>query len=106
MVTIDQFRQIELTVGTVTRAELHPNADRLLILTVDVGGAAKRVVAGIRGAYQPDDLVGKSVIVVNNLEPATIRGVASDGMVLAAQAGEGMTVLTTDRPAPSGSAVR
>lgn len=97
---------MELKVGQVTQAEPHPNADRLLVLTVDVGGVAKQVVAGIRGQYEPSALIGKSVIVVDNLEPATIRGVQSQGMVLAASAGDTMSVLTPDRPVPSGSTVR
>ncbi|OGX41439.1 MAG: methionine--tRNA ligase subunit beta [Omnitrophica WOR_2 bacterium RIFCSPHIGHO2_02_FULL_68_15] len=106
MITIEQFRQMELKVATITQAEAHPNADRLLVLTVDVGGAAKQVVAGIRGQYEPSALIGKSVIVVDNLEPATIRGVQSQGMVLAASGADIMSVLTPDRPVPSGSPVR
>lgn len=105
-VTIAQFRQMELKVAVITQAEAHPNADRLLVLTVDVGGAAKQVVAGIRGQYEPSALIGKSVVIVDNLEPATIRGVQSQGMVLAASGGDLMSVLTPDRPVPSGSPVR
>lgn len=105
-ITIDQFRQLELKVATVTQAQEHPNADRLLVLTVDVGGVTKQVVAGIRGQYQPAELVGKSVVLVDNLEPATIRGVQSQGMVLVAQGPERLGVLTTDRPVPPGSAIR
>lgn len=104
--TIEQFRQMELKVATITQAQEHPNADRLLVLNVDVGGTTKQVVAGIRGQYQPADLVGKLVILVDNMEPATIRGVQSQGMVLAAQGPDGVSVLTTDRPVPSGSPVR
>ncbi len=106
MITIEQFRQLELKVGTITQAQDHPNADRLLVLTVDVGGVAKQVVAGIRGHYQPADLIGKLVVVVDNLEPATIRGVASQGMVLAASGGDQLSVITLDKPVPTGSPVR
>ncbi len=97
---------MELKVGQVTGAEAHPNADRLLVLTVDVGGITKQVVAGIRGQYEPSALIGKSVVIVDNLEPATIRGVQSQGMVLVASGGDTMSVLTLDRPVPSGSTVR
>jgi len=83
MITIEQFRQIELKVGTVRAAEPHPNADRLLVLRVDVGGEERQLVAGIRAFYEPAALVGRQVIVVANLEPAKLRGVESQGMVLA-----------------------
>lgn len=106
MVTIDHVRQVELKMATVTQATDHPNADRLLVLTLDVGGATKQVVAGIRGPYQAADLVGKTVVLVDNLEPATIRGVQSQGMVLVAQGGDAFSLLTSDRPVPSGSAIR
>lgn len=104
--TIDQFRQMELKVATITQVQEHPNADRLLVLTVETGGVTKQVVAGIRGQYQPAELVGKSVVLVDNLEPATIRGVESQGMVLVAQGPERLSVLTTDRPVPPGSTIR
>lgn len=106
MVTLDQVRQVELKVAKVTQAADHPNADRLLVLTVDVGGATKQVVAGIRGHYQAADVIGKTVILVDNLEPATIRGVESQGMLLAAQGGDAFSLLTSDRPVPPGSAIR
>ena len=83
MITIDQFRQIELKVGTVRAAEPHPNADRLLVLRVDVGGEERQLVAGVRAFYEPAALVGRQVVVVANLEPAKLRGVESQGMVLA-----------------------
>ena len=68
----------------MTAAEPHPNADRLLVLRVDVGGEERQIVAGIRAHYDPATLVGRQVVVVANLEPATLRGVESQGMVLAA----------------------
>jgi methionyl-tRNA synthetase len=82
--TIDQFRALELRVATVREATPHPNADRLLVLRVDLGSEERQVVAGIRGHYDPAPLVGRQVVVVANLAPATIRGVESQGMVLAA----------------------
>ena len=106
MITIEQFKQLELKVATVTQVQDHPNADRLFVVTLDVGGVTKQVVAGIRAHYQPTELVGKSVVIVDNLEPATIRGVESQGMILAAQGPERLSVVTPDRLVPSGSAVR
>jgi methionyl-tRNA synthetase len=94
MITIEQFRSLELQVGTVRAAEPHPNADRLLVLRVDLGSEERQLVAGIRAHYEPATLVGRQVVVVANLEPATLRGVQSQGMVLAAtDAGTGRVVL-------------
>ena len=90
----------------VIQAELHPNADKLLVLTVDVGSVQKQIVAGIRLHYQPEELIGKFVVVVDNLEPATIRGVVSNGMILAAGDQEKLCLVTPERPISLGSQVR
>jgi len=97
VITIDQFRAIELRVATVRSAEAHPNADRLVVLRVDLGGEERQLVAGIRAHYDPAALVGRQVIVVANLEPAKLRGVESQGMVLAA-ADEGSNRVVLLRP--------
>ncbi|OGX17408.1 MAG: methionine--tRNA ligase subunit beta [Omnitrophica WOR_2 bacterium GWF2_63_9] len=107
VVTVDEFKKIQLKIATVLSAELHPQADRLLLLKLDVGGGETRqVVAGIRGSYEPSSLIGKQVVVVANLKPATIRGVESQGMVLAASTETSLTLVTTDRPAQVGSLVK
>lgn len=105
-VTLDQFKAIELRVGTVRAAEAHPNADRLLVLRVDVGGEERQLVAGIRAHYDPAALVGTQVVVVANLAPATLRGVESQGMVLAAADGERVVLLRPDTPVAPGAVVR
>jgi methionyl-tRNA synthetase len=105
-VGIEQFRTIELRVGTVRAAEPHPNADRLLVLRVDVGGEERQLVAGIRAHYDPAVLVGRQVIVVANLEPAKLRGVESQGMVLAAADGDRVVLLGPDQPVAPGAVVR
>jgi methionyl-tRNA synthetase len=85
MITIDEFGTVELRVATVKAAEPHPNADRLLVLKIDIGEPEERqLVAGIRAHYPPEELVGKQIIVVANLQPATLRGMESQGMLLAA----------------------
>jgi methionyl-tRNA synthetase len=105
--TIDAFKQIELRVGTILAASPHPGADRLLVLAVDLGGERRQLVAGIRAHYAPQDLVGKQVVVVANLAPATLRGVESQGMVLAASDGEGrLTLIGPQQPIAPGSSVR
>jgi methionyl-tRNA synthetase len=106
MITIDQFRELELRVGTVRAAEPHPNADRLLVLRVDVGGEERQLVAGIRAHYAPEALLGRQVIVVANLAPATLRGVESRGMVLAAADGERVVLLRPDDAVAPGAVVR
>ena len=106
MITIEQFQQVELRVATVKEATPHPNADRLLVLKVDLGGEERQIVAGIRAHYDPATLVGTQVVVVANLEPATLRGVQSLGMLLAAS-GEGtLAVVRPAAPVPAGAVVR
>jgi methionyl-tRNA synthetase len=103
---IEHFRELELRVATVRRAEPHPNADRLLVLHLDLGGEARQVVAGIRAHYDPAALVGRQVIVVANLAPAMLRGVESQGMVLAAADGERVVLLRPDEAVAAGTVVR
>ncbi len=116
-IRFEDFSRLDLRVATVKAAEVHPNADRLLRITLDDGTASGRqVLAGIRGYYDPAQLVGKlvgkHVVIVANLEPRKIRGELSEGMILAAvvagsaAGGESDVVLVTlDRPVPAGSAV-
>ncbi|HZP40687.1 MAG TPA: methionine--tRNA ligase subunit beta [Candidatus Binatia bacterium] len=106
MITIEQFRAMELRVGTVKSAEPHPNADRLVVLRVDLGTEERQLVAGIRAHYEPAALVGRQVVVVANLAPAKLRGVESQGMVLAASDGERVVLLAPDSAVAAGSTVR
>ncbi|MEI8194917.1 MAG: hypothetical protein WCI73_03295 [Phycisphaerae bacterium] len=85
LVKFDEIAKIDLRVARVLGCREHLNADKLLVLTVDLGGGETRqICAGLKGFYKPDELVGRLVIVVANLEPRTLRGEASQGMVLAA----------------------
>ena len=107
MITIEQFAEVQLRVATVLEAGPHPNADRLVVLKVDVGGGETRqIVAGIRAHYEPSTLVGRQVVVVANLAPATLRGVESQGMLLAASGDGKLTLLRPDAEMPAGSVVR
>lgn len=105
MVTIDEFRKLDLKVGTVKSAEAHPNADRLLVLKVDLGSEERQIVAGIKAHYTPEELVGKQVVVVANLETAKLRGVESQGMVLAASDTDRIVVLTPEKEVAPGAKV-
>lgn len=106
MISIEDFQKIELRVATIVTAELHPNADRLLVLKIDLGeGEERQLVAGIRASYEPAALVGKQIIVVANLEPAVLRGVESRGMLLATRDGNRVVILGPDSSVPAGSKV-
>lgn len=84
-ITFDDFAKVDLRVARVVAAEPHPNADRLLKLQLDDGsGAPRQICAGVRAQYAPEDLVGKLIVIVANLQPRTIRGEESRGMLLAA----------------------
>ena len=106
MITLEDFLKIELKVAQIVEAKVHPNADKLLILTVDIGAERKEIVAGIAPHYPVGELAGKRVILVNNLQPATLRGVVSNGMILAAKDGETLSLVVPDRPVAPGAGVR
>ncbi|MFA4991476.1 MAG: hypothetical protein WC569_02735 [Candidatus Omnitrophota bacterium] len=106
MITIDEFRKLELKIAQIKDVKDHPNADKLYLIKVSTGTEEKELVAGVKKSYRPEELIGKFVVIVDNLEPAVIRGVESKGMILAAQ-GEGeIAVLTPDRPVAPGSTVK
>ena len=107
-ITLEEFRRIDLRVATVTAAEQVAGADKLLRLTVDVGGTARSVFAGIRGAYAPEQLVGRQVVIVANLKPRKMRFGVSEGMVLAAAGAEGpeLYLISPDAGAAAGMPVR
>ncbi len=106
MTTIEEFKKLDLRIAQIKEVKDHPNADKLYLIKVSTGGEEKELVAGIKKAYRPEELIGKFVVIVDNLEPAIIRGVESKGMILAAQDGEGMAVLSPDKPMAPGSIVK
>ena len=110
MITYDDFCKLDLKVGTIVESGEHPNADRLVVLQVDLGDEKRQVIAGIKAYYAPEALLGKQVVVVTNLAPRKMRGLESNGMILAASAKEGeeltdVVTLTPDKPVPAGSSV-
>ncbi len=92
-ITFDDFARIQLRVGRVIEAEDHPNADRLIVLKVDLGDEQRQLCAGLRGHYTPEELVGKNVVVVANLAPRKMRGLESQGMLLAASSADDSQVI-------------
>jgi methionyl-tRNA synthetase len=105
-ITIEEFQRLDLRVAEIVAAEPVPKSKRLLKLTVRLGDEPRTVVAGIAEHYRPEALVGRKVVVVANLEPATLMGVPSNGMVLAGSAGDALALLALDRDLPPGAKVR
>ena len=106
MVSIEDVAKLELKIAKIEAVEDHPDADRLYVLRIKVGEEQKTIVAGIKKAYEKEDLVGKKIVVINNLEPATLRGVESQGMLLAASDEDTLTLISPEREIPDGAKVR
>jgi len=104
LIPYEDFEKLDIRVGEILEAENHPNADKLVVLKVDIGEPVT-VVAGIKQWYDPSELVGKKVVILANLEPITLRGVKSQGMILAAQDERGVSLLTVDKEVDTGSKV-
>jgi methionyl-tRNA synthetase len=104
-ITFDDFAKVELRTAKVLAAERIEKADKLLRLQIDLGGEQRQIVAGIAQYYAPEDIIGKTIIVVANLQPAKIRGVESNGMLLAAKKGTGLVLLSTDKEIDPGAKI-
>jgi methionyl-tRNA synthetase len=105
LISIDQFFETQLKTAKIVEAQRVEGAKKLLQLQLEIGEEKRQIVAGIAEHYAPEDLVGKTIIVVANLQPATIRGVESNGMLLAASKGKKLCLVTTDGEIPSGAKV-
>lgn len=106
MITFDDFRKLDIRIGKILSAEKVEGTDKLLKLEIDFGVEKRQLVAGIAETYQPDQLLGKEVPVLMNLEPRKIRGTESQGMILAADAGGKPVLMHPAREVPPGSVVR
>jgi methionine--tRNA ligase beta chain len=106
MISFDDFKKVELKVAKILEAERVENSEKLLKLKVDLGEEERQIVAGIGKAYSPEELIGKEIVIVANLEPRALMGIESNGMLLAAD-GEGIPILLTpDREVSPGSIVK
>ena len=105
MISFDEFKKVELKTAQVKSAEKVEGTNKLVRMTVQLGGEERQIVAGIGAAYEPEKLVGRTIVVVTNLAPAKIRGVESNGMLLAAVDGDNVSLVTVDREVPPGSGV-
>lgn len=107
MISFDEFVKVKLRTGKVIEASDHPNADKLIVLKVDLGGEQRQICAGLKGYYTPEELLGKSLVLVTNLAPRMMRGVESQGMLLAASSADRskVVVLTPDADIEPGAGV-
>ena len=106
MITIDEFKKVELKVVKVLSAERADGSEKLLKLEVDLGIEKRQIIAGIGKAYEPENLVGKQIVVVANLEPRSLMGLESQGMVLAANAESGPVLIVPEKEVNPGTELR
>jgi len=106
MASIDDFRKLELRIAEIKEVNDHPNADKLLVLKLDLGDRQKQVVAGIKNHYTKEELLGKQVVLVDNLDPVILRGVESQGMILAGSDENILAVLSPEKKLKLGSVVK
>ncbi|MEE8170817.1 MAG: methionine--tRNA ligase subunit beta [Phycisphaerae bacterium] len=106
-INFDDFAKLDLRVGRVVECTLHPNADKLLLIKVDLGSEQRQIIAGVRAWYEPEQLVGRDIVVVANLAPRMMRGLESQGMMLAASTDDRsrIVILSPAEPLPPGSVV-
>jgi methionine--tRNA ligase beta chain len=108
-ISFDDFLKLDFRVAKVTAVRDHPNADKLIILDIDLGAEQRQIIAGLKPYCDPQSLVGKNIAVILNLPPRKMRGLESNGMLLAATWGEGeqqqVVILTTDGDVPAGATV-
>lgn len=106
MATIEDFRKLEFKVAVIKEVNDHPNADRLYVITIDLGDKTKQIVAGIKSSYEKEALIGRQVVVVDNLEPAILRGIESQAMILAASDEQGIAIVSPQREMKLGAIVK
>ena len=109
VIQYDDFAKLDLRIAKVVEVADHPNADKLLVLKIDLGGQQRQIIAGLKQHYAPEALLGKEIVLVTNIAPRKMRGMESEGMLLAATSGEGdamkVVILSPDREVPPGSPV-
>jgi methionyl-tRNA synthetase len=105
LITIDDVAKVQLRIGTILEAERVPETDKLVRLRVTIGSEERTIVAGIGEHYDPALLVGKQIVIVANLQPRRLKGITSQGMLLAASAGDKMVLLTPMTVLPDGAEI-
>ena len=105
MVSFEDFKKLEIRIAQIKEVKEHPDADKLFVINIDIGAETREIVAGIKGFYKPEELIGKKVVAVTNLEPATIRGVKSSAMILVAKDDNTLALLTPEKEVKLGSKI-
>jgi methionyl-tRNA synthetase len=106
MISFEDFNKLDIRIGTILEAEVVEGADKLLKLTVDLEAEQRTMIAGIADEYKPEDIKGKQVPILTNLEPKIIKGIESQGMILAIDINGKATLLHPDKKVPDGSKIR
>lgn len=106
MITFEEFKKMEIKIAKIKEVADHPNADKLYVITIDLGDKIKQIVAGIKMAYGKEVLLGRQIVVIDNLEPVVLRGIESQAMLLAASDENGISILVPDKEVKIGSIVK
>jgi methionine--tRNA ligase beta chain len=106
MITFDDFKKIDMRIGKVLSAKKVEGTDKLMQIEIDLGTEKRQLVAGIADMYEPHSLIGKEIPVLMNLEPRKIRGIESQGMILAVDVGGKPVIMHPDREVPPGSSIK
>ncbi len=104
-ISFKDWQNLDIRVAEILDVQDHPNADKLYVIKINIGEEERTIVAGIKQNYPKEELIGKKIIVLTNLEPATLRGVKSEGMLLAASEDEKVVLLTVDKDISPGSKI-
>ena len=105
MITFNDFKKLEMKIGTIKKAEEIPTSKKLIRMQVDIGGTMKQVIAGIKGYYKPEELQGKQFVFLTNLEPAKLMGELSEIMILAAVKGDKVVLMKPEREIENGAII-
>lgn len=105
VVSIDQFKQLDMRIAQILEVFEHPNAGKLYILKISLGDETRQIIAGVKDQYTPEELKGRKIVVISNLEPAKIRGEESQGMLLAANDEGRAVIIAPDAEVPIGTSV-
>ncbi len=106
MISFEEFKKLSIKIAQIKEVRDHPNADKLYIMTIDIGGETKQIVAGIKSYYRPEELKERKVVVIDNLEPALIRGVESQAMLLAALDAQNLAIIVPEKDISAGAKVK
>ncbi|AJF62521.1 MAG: Methionine-tRNA ligase [archaeon GW2011_AR20] len=106
MIPFNEWKKMDIRIGKILDVDNHPKADKLLVLKIDIGGEVRTIVAGIKGYYEREELMDKKVVVITNLEQKELRGIKSEGMILAAVKDDKVILLTPDEDIKEGAVIQ